>query len=201
MKFATILIVAGVAATGCSTQSSLPPDSPTAPSSGSVAVPGVTAGSLTAAAVRPPYGRPAYEPAYYNDTTVTINAIEVPQNAGPLDHAAADFYQVVYPANHALWPSQPMCNPCDHEGNGIDPTDFHDHLLDSIPSDPGHGEFNPLWHVFVIVPIPGHEAAYAHRLPMKSEAAVDQAIADGLAVEIDTHFYFLCAVVNAHAAS
>ena len=42
-------------------------------------------------------GKPGYEPAYYNDSTVTINAIETPQNAGPLEHAAADFYEVVYP--------------------------------------------------------------------------------------------------------
>jgi len=35
-------------------------------------------------------------------------------------------------------------------GNGIDPTDFHDHVLDSVPGT-GHGEFNPLWHVFLIV--------------------------------------------------
>ena len=152
-----------------------------------------TSGSATSA-------KPGYEPAYYNDTTVTINAIEVPQNAGPLAHAAADFYQVVYPANRALWPSTPQCNPCDHSGDGVDFTDFHDHLLDSIPSDPGHGEFNPLWHVFVIVPAsPQAEAAYAARLPMKSEAAVDAAIAAGVAREIDTNFYFLCAVVSSNA--
>jgi hypothetical protein len=142
--------------------------------------------------------QPGYEPAYYNGSTVTINAIEVAQNTGPLTHAAADFYEVVYPTNHALWPSQPMCNPCDHQGNGIDPTDYHDHLLDSIPASPGHGEYNALWHVFLVMPSsPAAEAAYAARLPMKSEAAVDAAIAAGVAREIDTNFYFLCAVVGA----
>jgi hypothetical protein len=46
---------------------------------------------------------------------------------------------------------------------------------------------------------------YAAHLPVKSEAGVDaltaSTLADGspVAVEIDTHFYFLCAVVNAHA--
>ena len=72
-----------------------------------------------------------------------MNHIEVPQNPGALAHAAADLYAVIYPANHALWPSPPQCNPCVHDGNPI----YHDHVLDSIPSDPGHGEFNPLWHV------------------------------------------------------
>ena len=33
-------------------------------------------------------------------------------------------------------------------------------------------------------------------------AAVEEALVDsGLATEIDTHFYFLCAVVNGHAAA
>lgn len=148
-------------------------------------------------------GPPEYEPAYFNSGVVTINAIEVKQNAGVLAHATADFYQVVYPPNTALWPSNPQCNPCDHQGNGVDFTDFHDHVLDSIPANPGHGEFSPLWHVFLILPAdpsPAGQAAYAARLPMTSEAAVDAAVDAGVAQEVDTHFYFLCAVVNAHAA-
>lgn len=147
-------------------------------------------------------GEPGYEPAYVNGGTVTINAIEVPQNTGPLTNAAADLYETVYPPNTALWPDTPQCNPCDHEGNGIDFTDFHNHVLDSVPSNPGHGEFNPLWHVFVVLPAsftPAGQAAYAARLPMKSEAAVEAAVADGVAQIIDTHFYFLCAVVSPNA--
>jgi hypothetical protein len=144
-------------------------------------------------------GQPGYEPAYYNGSTVTIDAIETPQNVGPLEHAAADFYVVTYPTDRSLWPSPPQCNSCDHAGDGIDPTDYHDHVLDSIPSSPGHGEYNPLWHVFLILPVEGREASYAARLPMKSEAAVDAAIAAGDATEIDTGFYFICAVVNANA--
>ena len=142
--------------------------------------------------------KPGYEPAYFNGGLVTINAIEVPQNAGPLAHAAADFYEVVYPPGTG---KTPQCNPCDHQGNGITPDDFHDHVLDSVPSNPGHGEFNPLWHVFVIAPSgPSAVAAYSARLPLTSEAAIDHAIDDGLAVEIDTQFYFLCAVVSPNAA-
>ena len=101
--------------------------------------------------------RPGYEPAYVNDTTVTINAIEVRQN--PTEHAQADFYEVVYPFDPAtgqelpnFWPSAPQCNPCDHQGNGITPDDFHDHVLDSQPSNPGHGAYNALWHVYLIMP-------------------------------------------------
>ena len=163
-------------------------------------------------------GPPGYEPAYVGGRTVTINAIEVKQNAGVMANAAADFYETVYPIGwQALGLAAPQCNPCDHEGNGIDFTDYHDHILDSMPSAPGHGEFNPNWHVFVVLPAysfltggnPANDAAigaaYASYLPTTSEAAVDALLAARLggqpiAIEIDTHFYFICAVVSDHAA-
>jgi hypothetical protein len=132
-----------------------------------------------------------------------MNHISVPQNPAALEHAAADLYAVFYPANHALWPSLPLCNPCDHPGPPGDPRNYHDHVLDSIPSDPGHGEFNALWHVFAILPANTSAttvAAYAARLPMTSETAVDAAIAAGVAREVDTGSYFLCSIVNPHAA-
>ena len=192
MKVVMVIVAAGIALAGCSKSPVQPDPSGAAPSSLT------SLGSASESSARL-QGKPGYEPAYFNGSTVTINAIEVPQNKGPLEHAAADFYQVVYPTNHALWPSPPMCNPCDHQGNGIDFTDFHDHLLDSIPADPGHGEFNPLWHVFLVIPAPGKDVQYAAQLPMKSEAAVDAAIAAGIAIEIDTNFYFICAVVSPNA--
>jgi hypothetical protein len=196
------LIVGTMFVAGCARTSS-----PVSPST--VAPPGVpsaagvsqvsSTGTLTATVS----GRPEYELAYYNGTIVTMNHIEVPQNPGALAHAAADLYAVFYPANHALWPVLPLCNPCDHPGPPGDARNYHDHVLDSIPSDPGHGEFNALWHVFAIRPansLPATVAAYAARLPMTSEAAVDAAIAAGVAQEIDTGSYFLCSIVNAHAA-
>jgi len=204
---AIAVVVGTVFVVGCAQPSS----SPTSPSSSisgantavptSVAVPTSATGTLTAAAVS---GRPEYELAYYNGTIVTMNHISVPQNPEALAHAAADLYAVFYPANHALWPSTPpLCNPCDHPGTGNDPRNYHDHVLDSIPSDPGHGEFNALWHVFAIRPansLAATQAAFAARLPMTSEAAVDAAIAAGVAQEVDTGSYFLCSIVNAHAA-
>jgi hypothetical protein len=144
--------------------------------------------------------KPGYEPAYVNGTTVTINAVEVHQNANTLAHGTADFYEIVYPQVALDAGMIPQCDPCDHQGNGITPDDYHDHVLDSIPGSPGHGEFSPLWHVFLIVPIPGKEAEYASHLPVKSEAEADALVDAHLAVEIDTQFYFLCSVVNANAA-
>jgi hypothetical protein len=161
--------------------------------------------------------QPEYEPAYINGKTVTINAIEVSQNAPA--QAQADLYLVVYPIDwEALGVAPPQCNPCDHGGDGIGFDDFHDHVLDSVPSDPGHGEFRTLWHVFAVAPAysfltggdPANDdavaAAYASHLPAKSEAAVDalvdSTLPDGtpVAVEIDTNSYFLCAVVDRKAA-
>ena len=71
------------------------------------------------------------------------------------------------------------------------------------PADPGHGEFNALWHVFVIRPANGllaTQKAYAGRLPMKSEVDVEAAITAGVALRVDTGSYFLCSIVNPHAA-
>jgi hypothetical protein len=199
----TVVVIGTVFIVGCSqTPSPTNPSSTSTLRDSSAALP-TTGGDALVSAIGTPAadvsGRPAYELAYYNGTIVTMNHIEVPQNPAALGHAAADLYAVIYPADHALWPSAPLCNPCVHNGNPI----YHDHVLDSIPSDPGHGEFNALWHVFLIRPansLPATQAAYAARLPMTSEAAVDAAIAAGVAQEIDTGGYFLCSIVNAHAA-
>jgi hypothetical protein len=161
--------------------------------------------------------QPEYEPAYVNGETVTMNDIELSQNAPA--QAQADLYLVIYPIGwDALGVAPPQCNPCDHGGDGIGFDDFHDHVLDSMPSDPGHGEFRTLWHVFAVVPAysfitggdPANDdaiaAAYASHLPARSETAVDALVdstmPDGspVAVEIDTDSYFLCAVVNRRAA-
>lgn len=193
------VFIGSLFAVGCSQMSQS--TTPTAPTSAPSITP-FAASSPVGAPTSGALGKPGYEPAYYNGSTVTINAIEVRQNVGPLAHATADFYETVYPPNTSLWPDTPQCNPCDHQGNGIDFTDFHNHVLDSIPSDPGHGEFNALWHVFLILPAdfsPAGQAAYAAKLPMKSEADINVAVAAGVAVKVDTSFYFLCAVVSANA--
>ncbi len=169
-------------------------------------------------ALSPSLGKPAdpgpgYEKAYYDGETFTINAVEVRQN--PTQQAHREFYEVVYPRGFEdLGTGTPQCDPCDHDGNGVDFTDFHDHVLTAVPSEDGHGAFTPLWHVFVVLPAYNGDAAhdaevgalYASRLPVTSDDGVDdlldETLPDGspLAVETDTHFYFLCAVVDPHAA-
>ena len=99
---------------------------------------------------------------------------------------------------------QPV-RPC---GQRIDPGDLSRSRARLDPGNPGSGEFSPLWHVLIVRPNytadPAHNAAvnaaYLSQLPLKSEAAVDAFIDAGYAVEVDTGHYFLCAVVNVHAA-
>jgi hypothetical protein len=92
MKVAMVIVAAGMAMAGCSRSPMQPDSSGAAPSS-------LSSASESSARLQ---AKPGYEPAYYNGTTVTINAIEVPQNKGPLENAAAEFYQVVYPTDHTL---------------------------------------------------------------------------------------------------
>lgn len=211
VRTATLLVSVSVSVAvlaGCSSQTPVRPDpSSTAQGLGSG---GGNSASPTAA---PQGGPPGYEPAYYGGNTYWINAIEVPNHAP--DQAQADLYEVVYPIGwEGMGLPPPQCDPCDHDGNGIDFLDYHDHVLDSMPGDPGHGEYTALWHVWAVVPAYNHEpahdalvnAAYASRLPAKSEQAVDALVASRLddgspvAVEVNTDFYFVCAVVNQNAA-
>ncbi len=195
-----VLLLTFVALAGCSKKN------PTQPTGMDTAAPGAALkGAASTGSARLAPGQPGYEQAYVNNTTVTINAIEVPGKAPA--QAQADFYEVVYPPNwQALGIAPPQCDPCDHDGNGIDPQDFHDHVLDSQPGVVG---YRAPWHVYVVAPAYNgdatHDAAigalYKANLPMKSETAVLDFLGMRLpsgapvAVKIDTDFYFLCAVV------
>jgi hypothetical protein len=218
MKSPTLIPILALAlAAGCS---QTPPVAPRSLTTSSTSAASANAGGVAASATSatglaavPNPGKPGYESAYVNDRTVTINAIEVP-NVAPAQ-AQADFYEVVYPPNwEQLGLSAPQCNPCDHDGNGIDMLDYHDHVLDSMPSSPGGNNYKAPWHVYAVVPALGDnadhnaevEAAYASHLPARSETEVEALVASHLddgspvAVQVDTHFYFLCAVVSPNAA-
>jgi len=74
---------------------------------------------------------------------------------------------------------------------GTDPTALpgHDHLV----APPGHqGDFNISWQVIEVL-FTNNPAANTH---LTTDAAVESAVANGDAIEIDLGFDFLCAEVS-----
>lgn len=209
MRVLALAILVGLALAGCSGSTPLAP-AETAPAAVAASMAGRPLAVPASARTAP--GRPGYEPAYVDGKEVTINAILVPPRASL--KAQADLYLVVYPVGfETLGIGTPQCDPCDHFGDGVDFTDFHDHVLEAMPGAAG-GDFTPLWHLFAVVPAYNGDAehdarvtaAYASRLPAKSEAAVDDLVASRLAdgspvaLEVDKNFYFVGSVVSANAA-
>lgn len=107
------------------------------------------------------------------------------------------FYQVAYPREwKALGLKAPICNPCDHGQDGVQWTDFHDHLMT-------RGDL-PLHHVFNIGPAYTGNAeldseivkAYAKQLPIRSAVGANQLLTQKLvtgqpiAEMTDFGFYF-----------
>jgi hypothetical protein len=122
----------------------------------------------------------AFEGAYADGDLFTIGITPPTTSAKPLEDQLSLFL-VVYPNGfETLGIGDPICNPCDHGGNGIDPTDFHDHVLTGIGEPPRGGRNAPVFHLFMVHPAytgnAAHDAsvtaAYAGRLPAKSSAAV-----------------------------
>jgi len=123
----------------------------------------------------------AIEGAYAEGDLITIGITAPTTSTEPLE-SQFTLFLVVYPNGfESLGIGPPLCNPCDHGGNGIDPTDFHDHTLSGLPQNHAGGRHNaPVFHLFQVLPAytgnQAHDAsvtlAYASRLPAKSNAAV-----------------------------
>src|SRR6266540_1146801 len=155
-------------------------------------------------------GRVTIEPAY-DDVSGSIIYLLTPERA-PLPthangHAVAPLYLVEYPPGSTVGTLNCMGAPgnCpDHDGAvagfathtmpgvyGTDPTALpgHDHLV----APPGHsGDFNPSWEVIEVL-FTSVDAANTH---LTTEAAVDEAVHNGDAVEYELGFDFLCTVVS-----
>ena len=154
-----------------------------------------------------------YEEAYVNGHTVTISAKD-PFPGKPSREALSDYFEVIYPIGWQDLTDEPLCNPCDHGGDGDDFFDYHDHVFSAEPAHPGGGEFTALWLLHFVVPAyTGNaaldaeiSAAYAAYLPVKSVADIQILLAatlpDGspIAMQIDTDYAFLVAIVDSSAA-
>lgn len=113
-------------------------------------------------------------------------------------------FEVEYPTG---WPdlvAHPLCDYCDHGGNGEDAYDYHDHVLAGLPGPAENARGRVFWHVTHVSPAytgdATHDsaltAAYAEQLPATSASAVERllrsALPDGspLATATDTGFAF-----------
>lgn len=155
-------------------------------------------------------GKPDSELGYFNGQELEFSAdLSIPQRAPA--KVQGNIFLVVYPIGfHALGLADPQCNPCDHLGDGITFDDFHDHVLDSIPTAPG---YTALKHVSAVLPnysfLSGGNnpqrdsaisAAYAAHLPATSEEAVEDLLnstaPDGtpLAIRSDLGIYIRLSV-------
>ena len=149
--------------------------------------------------------RPDRELGYFNGNLYEFSASDWLHQSAPLK-VQSEVFVVVYPIGwEGLGLAAPYCNPCDHAGNGLSFDDFHDHVLDSLPSLPG---WSPLRHVNVVLPNysflagindPARDAAisaaYGTHFPVTSVAEVETLLGstapDGspLAIKIDAGFY------------
>lgn len=133
----------------------------------------------------------------YIDGTSRIQAV-----TGAADQSApagerSVFYQIAYPRDwESMGLAAPICNPCDHAQDGVQWTDYHDHLM--TRPDLEHR------HVFNIEPAytgdAVHDAevalAYAERLPVMSAVDANRLMAarlptgEPIAQIVDYDFYF-----------
>lgn len=157
-------------------------------------------------------GQSAIEPAY-NDVTGTslvylLTPIKSPFPTHTSPRAVAPLYLVEYPPGSTVGTMNCMGVPgnCpDHDGEvatvattmmpsvyGTDPTAVpgHDHLV--APPASG-GDFNVAWEVIEIL----FTNTAAANTRLTTEAAVDDAITRGDAIEVDLGFAFHCSVVPA----
>lgn len=140
---------------------------------------------------------PEAYPAYFRDRTLTFALSFDEEQDAPLRRQSV-FYQVAYPQGwEELGLDAPICNPCDHGGDGVGVTDYHDHVMTRVlPANR---------HVIDVHPVytgdPAHDAevsrAYAAQLPATSADAVTYLLGsrlpDGSAIAeaVDTGYYFV----------
>jgi hypothetical protein len=162
--------------------------------------------------------KPATEPMYAVGTTVYMIAPPTLATGGP--NVPDDLYLAVYPIDPSganLGPLTigtngytPQCDPCFHPGVPL-PFSYHDHVISGAPGFGVHGtagEFNPFWHVFVVVYNPAVFLGQPFT-PVKSTAELDAGESSGMFLpinasgpnpyEVDTGIVFLCNIVSRHA--
>lgn len=156
-------------------------------------------------------GQSSIEPAYDDQTgnlTYLLTPIRSPFPTHTSSRAVAPLYLVEYPPGSTVGTLNCMGVPgnCpDHDGEvataattimpgvyGTDPTVVpgHDHLV-AVPAS--GGDFNVAWEVFEVL-FTSKAAGNTH---LTTEAAIEDAVGRGDAIEVDLGFAFHCSVVPA----
>ncbi|MEM8752993.1 MAG: hypothetical protein AAGF90_08460, partial [Pseudomonadota bacterium] len=85
---------------------------------------------LAVAAALAPAGADAAEFPVYLDGAKLTQSVAGADGQDAADGERSVFYQIAYPKDwrdRGLAP--PICDPCDHAGDGVTWTDHHDHLM------------------------------------------------------------------------
>lgn len=155
------------------------------------------------------YGHEQFQPAYADGRIVHF------EQRGP---AAEDvdpdsvtmLYEVEYPTGWQALLARPLCNYCDHNGDGENAWDYHDHVLDDLPTRKANAAGDVHWQVMHVLPDYGDDEAinaeitnaYADLLPVQSgddvrrllDATLDDATA--IATAIDTQYIFTAPLIR-----
>ncbi len=145
-----------------------------------------------------------FQPAYLNNRLVQFANL----GAAPKGISAKQIhtiYETEYPTGWQETLARPLCNYCDHFGDGENAWDYHDHVLDGLPSQADNDAKTVYWNVIHVQPAYTKDAskdaqiskAYAALLPAQSVSAVKKLLAakltDGtvIANALDVKYIFI----------
>jgi len=155
------------------------------------------------------YAHERFQPAYLAGRVVQFEQ-RGPSPDGMDQSDIQVLYEVEYPNGWRERLARPLCTYCDHNGDGENAWDYHDHVLDALPDREQNDAGEVYWHVLHVLPAyigePSKDAeisaAYAEKLPAQSGEAVRDLIgstlADGtpIAEVIDTHYVFTAPLIR-----
>lgn len=154
------------------------------------------------------YAAATFQPGYLRGRTVIYQPSSAPQE--PVPDTLLTLYEVEYPTGWQDLTARPLCTYCDHNGNGQDAWDYHDHVMADRPARADNAAGEVYWSVEHVRPAATGDAgrdaevarAYADLLPARSErevrALLGATLEDGtpLAEVVDTGFFFRGPIVR-----
>lgn len=149
------------------------------------------------------YAHERFQPAYAEGRLVQFEQ-RGPAPEGVDERDVQILYEIEYPTGWAERLARPLCTYCDHNGDGENAWDYHDHVLADLPSEAQNAAGEVHWHVHHVLPAYTRDAtrdaevtaAYVEKLPAQSSEAVrdliNTTLADGtpIAEVVDTNYVF-----------